>query len=68
MHLELGRAKEMEEERERKRWEESVQYKQKLEKQLCEQERMKQAQYEEFLKEKLMIDEIVRKIHEEDQR
>ena len=28
----------------------------------------KQREYEEFLKEKLMIDEIVRKIYEEDQR
>ena len=28
----------------------------------------RQSEYEEFLKEKLMIDEIVRKIYEEDQR
>lgn len=33
-----------------------------------EQEQKKQQAYEEFLKEKLMIDEIVRKIYEEDQR
>ena len=32
------------------------------------QERKHQGEYEEFLKEKLMIDEIVRKIYEEDQR
>ena len=32
------------------------------------QEIKRQAEYEEFLKEKLMIDEIVRKIYEEDQR
>ena len=33
-----------------------------------EQELKKQQAYEEFLKEKLMIDEIVRKIYEEDRR
>ena len=32
------------------------------------QEKKRQEEYEEFLKEKLMIDEIVRKIYEEDQR
>lgn len=42
-------------------------YHQELEKQLEEQERKKQDAYEEFLREKLMIDEIVRKIYEEDQ-
>lgn len=45
-----------------------VLYQQQLEKQLEEQEINKQRQYEEFLKEKLMIDEIVRKIYEEDMR
>ena len=43
-------------------------YQQELERQLEEQEQKKQEAYEEFLKEKLMIDEIVRKIYEEDQR
>lgn len=38
-----------------------------LEKQLEDQERRKQDAYEQLLKEKLMIDEIVRKIYEEDQ-
>lgn len=42
-------------------------YQQELEKQLEEQERKKQDAYEEFLSEKLMIDEIVRKIYAEDQ-
>lgn len=42
-------------------------YQQELEKQLEEQERRKQDAYEEFLKEKLMVDEIVRKIYEEDE-
>lgn len=53
---------------ERKKWEDSVEYQIQLQKQLEEQERIKREQYEEFLKEKLMIDEIVRKIYEEDQR
>jgi len=47
--------------------EEKIMYQQELEKQLEEQERKKQGVYEEFLKEKLMIDEIIRKIYEEDQ-
>ena len=47
---------------------EMAQYKQDLHRQLEERERSKQAQYEEFLREKLLIDEIVRKIHEEDAR
>lgn len=46
---------------------EKIMYQQELEKQLEEQERKRQDAYEEFLKEKLMIDEIVRKIYEEDQ-
>lgn len=44
-----------------------TQYYLDLEKQLEEQERKKQDAYEQLLKEKLMIDEIVRKIYEEDQ-
>jgi len=35
---------------------------------VLQQEQKRQEVYEEFLKEKLMIDEIVRKIYEEDQR
>lgn len=50
-----------------KRNKEKIMYQQELEKQLEEQERKRQDAYEEFLKEKLMIDEIVRKIYEEDQ-
>ena len=45
-----------------------MRYQEQLERQLAEKERRKQEAYEEFLKEKLMIDEIVRKIYEEDQR
>ena len=68
MQEEYQRALEVEREKEKQRWEESVHYQEQLEKQLAEKERRKQEAYEEFLKEKLMIDEIVRKIYEEDQR
>ncbi|PKU47954.1 hypothetical protein llap_1737 [Limosa lapponica baueri] len=50
-----------------RRNEEKKMYQQELEKQLEEQERKKQDAYQEFLSEKLLIDEIVRKIYEEDQ-
>lgn len=50
-----------------KRHEELAQYQRELEQQLMERERNRQEAYEEFLKEKLMVDEIVRKIYEEDQ-
>lgn len=52
---------------EQKRYEELAQYQRQLEQQLLERERKRQEAYEEFLKEKLMVDEIVRKIYEEDQ-
>lgn len=68
MQEEFQRALEVEREKEKQRWEESVRYQEQLEGQLAEKERRKQEAYEEFLKEKLMIDEIVRKIYEEDQR
>ena len=68
MQEEYQRALVVEREKEKRRWEESVRYQEQLEKQLTEKERRKQEAYEEFLKEKLMIDEIVRKIYEEDQR
>ena len=41
---------------------------QDLERQMEEIEKKKQEAYEEFLKEKLMVDEVVRKLHEEDER
>ncbi|NXS99905.1 MNS1 protein, partial [Jacana jacana] len=50
-----------------RRNEEKKLYQQELETQLVEQERKKQDVYKEFLSEKLLIDEIVRKIYEEDQ-
>lgn len=52
---------------EQKRHEELVQYQRELEQQLVERELRRQEAYEEFLKEKLMVDEVVRKIYEEDQ-
>lgn len=50
-----------------RRHEEKKIYHQELGKQVEEQEKKKQEAYEEFLKDKLMIDEIVKKIYEEDQ-
>uniref|UniRef100_A0A663LXT7 Meiosis-specific nuclear structural protein 1 n=1 Tax=Athene cunicularia TaxID=194338 RepID=A0A663LXT7_ATHCN len=77
MKCERERAQKMKEEYERvikeessaelRRNEEKIMYQQELEKQLEEQEKKKQDAYKEFLREKLMIDEIVRKIYEEDQ-
>ena len=43
-------------------------YQQQLEYQLKEQEEAKRIAYEDFLREKLLIDEIVRKIYDEDLR
>lgn len=43
-------------------------YQEALEAQLAEKENQRQRSYEEFLQDKMMIDEIVRKIYEEDQR
>ncbi|KAM9860549.1 uncharacterized protein ACBR49_012903 [Aulostomus maculatus] len=53
---------------EQRRHEEMIQYQRDLEQQLVEREQKRQEAYEEFLKEKLMVDEIIRKIYEEDQR
>ncbi|CAF3946994.1 unnamed protein product [Rotaria magnacalcarata] len=50
------------------RQQEMIRYKQELERQLEERAVGKQKAYEEFLREKLVVDEIVRKIYEEDQR
>lgn len=44
-----------------------MQYQRELEQQLLDKERKKQLAYEELLKEKLIVDEIVRKLYEEDQ-
>ncbi|XP_048749255.1 meiosis-specific nuclear structural protein 1-like [Ostrea edulis] len=68
MKVEHERAEEASRQREMEKYREQIRYQQELERQLEEQEQKKQQAYEEFLKEKLMIDEIVRKIYEEDQR
>ncbi|XP_007520981.2 meiosis-specific nuclear structural protein 1 [Erinaceus europaeus] len=52
---------------EARRHKSKAQYSHDLDKQLVEQEHKKQEAYKQLLKEKLMIDEIVRKIYEEDQ-
>ncbi|XP_009992839.1 PREDICTED: meiosis-specific nuclear structural protein 1 [Chaetura pelagica] len=67
MKEEYERVIEEESSAELKRNQEKIIYQQELEKQLEEQERKKQEAYEEFLREKLLIDEIIRKIFEEDQ-
>ena len=68
MRSETDKAEEERRQREVIRQQEMVRYKQELERQLEEREVGKQKAYEEFLREKLVIDEIVRKIYEEDQR
>lgn len=68
MNDEHERAETEKETQEQKKYEEVVRYQQELERQLEEKEFKRQEAYEEFLKEKLMVDEIVRKIYEEDQR
>lgn len=68
MRDETRRAEENDRQRELARQQASIRYKHELEQQLKEQEIMKQKAYEEFLRDKLMIDEIVRKIYDEDQR
>ncbi|KAG2468520.1 MNS1 protein, partial [Polypterus senegalus] len=52
---------------EKKQFEEMMKYQEGLEVQLEEDEKKRQDQLEEFLKEKMMVDEIVRKIYAEDQ-
>lgn len=68
MKHEYEKGVELEHQKEQERYEQSLQYQQQLGSQLEEQERKRQEAYEEFLKEKLMIDEICRKIYEEDQK
>lgn len=61
------RAAEQLQKQEERRQVEMMQYQRELEQQLLDKERKKQEAYEELLKEKLIVDEIVRKIYEEDQ-
>ena len=48
-------------------YEEQAQYLNDLQEQLVENEQKKQEAYQEFLKDKLLVDEIVKKIYEQDQ-
>ncbi|XP_014767815.1 meiosis-specific nuclear structural protein 1 isoform X1 [Octopus bimaculoides] len=64
----LKRAEEDDQMKEEQRILEKRLYQEQLDQQMEEQKEKKRLMYEEFLKEKLMIDEIVRKIHEEDQK
>ncbi|KAK1887769.1 Meiosis-specific nuclear structural protein 1 [Dissostichus eleginoides] len=61
------RAQKRREKLKQKRLEEMVQYQRELELQRMEKERKRQEAYEEFLKEKLLVDELVRKMYEEGQ-
>ncbi|XP_069379764.1 meiosis-specific nuclear structural protein 1 isoform X2 [Paralichthys olivaceus] len=67
MKRESERATVEQQQLEQKRQEELTQYQRALEQQLMDRERGRQQAYEEFLKEKLLVDEIIRKIYEEDQ-
>ncbi|XP_062242685.1 meiosis-specific nuclear structural protein 1 [Platichthys flesus] len=67
MHCERERAAVEQQRLEQKRQEELFQYQRELEQQVMEREHRRQEAYEEFLKEKLLVDEIVRKVYEEDQ-
>lgn len=68
MRKEADRADEEDRQREFLRQQQTVRYKHDLEQQLKEQEIAKQKAYGEFLRDKLLIDEVVRKIYDEDQR
>lgn len=59
--------KEAEDRKQQMKVEQAMETRRQLEQQLAERERQKQMDYEEFLKEKLMIDDIVRQIHLEDE-
>merc|ERR1712018_135865 len=65
MQAELEKSKEHEIKQQKLKDQAAVIYQQELEKQLLEQEHKKQLEYEEFLKNKLMIDDSVRKVNEE---
>lgn len=47
---------------------EKVKYRQELHDQMIYNEQSKRSQYEEFLREKKMLDDIVQRLHEEDER
>lgn len=67
MKAEANKANDNERKQQLRRDQQSIVYQQELEKQLEEQEHKKQLDYEDFLKDKLLIDECVRQIHHEDE-
>lgn len=67
MKEEHERASEEELAKETRRYHEKLHYQKELETQLEEKEIKRQEAYQEFLREKILVDEIVRKIYEEDQ-
>lgn len=52
---------------EQRRRQELLEHQKQLEQQLMDRELRRQEAYEEFLREKLLVDEIIRKIYEEEQ-
>ncbi|XP_060924680.1 meiosis-specific nuclear structural protein 1 [Limanda limanda] len=67
MQCERDRAAEEQQKVDQKHQEELFQYQRGLGQQVVEREQSRQEAYEEFLKEKHLVDEIVRKVYEEDQ-
>lgn len=67
MKEEHERASEEELVQETRRYQEKLRYQRDLETQLEDKEKKRQEAYQEFLREKILVDEIVRKIYEEDQ-
>ncbi|KAJ3029295.1 mannosyl-oligosaccharide alpha-1,2-mannosidase [Rhizophlyctis rosea] len=67
MNARLDADRQRELERERETYEKNLQYHQALHDQLAEAEARRQAEFEQFLREKQMVDEVIRKIWEEDE-
>ena len=55
-------------EREAEEYRQKLAYRAELQDQMVCNEKKKQIAYEDFLREKILLDEVVRRIHEEDQR
>ncbi len=68
LNEDLKIAQEVEKRKEIERLHKNIEYKDALENQLAELEHRKIQEYEAFIKEKAMVDEIVRKIMDDDER
>lgn len=68
MRIQTEKADREEEEQQKLNIERSINYNLALTQQLEELEQKKQQDYEQFLKEKLLVDEVVQKINEENER